>query len=400
MTKRDAAAVAKILRELAQRMELEGGNPYRARAYARAADNLTLSPLPLDQLIAEGRLKEIPGIGDALEAVIAKIYETGQHSGLEAMREKAPAGVLEMLRIPGLKADRIRKLYSDLGIDSVAALEEAARTDRLKTLKGYGPAFQAKVLQGIEMMRRPQGRHLHRAAAALEYAANEIARTEPDWTNITPAGDFRRGCELIGDLSLVVIDPQHRGETKTVTHGELTVHLAAPESFGIALLLATGSEAHLGALTKLARKKSLTLDAKGLHKGKRIVAQTREEDIYAALGLPFIPPELRETGEEVQEASKGKLPILVTQDDLYGVLHAHTTESDGADTLKDMADATRERGYAYLGLTDHSQTAHYAAGLKPEEIAVQQKEIDRVNKRTNNKFHVFKGIESDILGDG
>src|SRR5579872_3395947 len=156
----DAAAVAKILRELAQRMELEGGNPYRARAYARAGDNLALSALPLGQLIEEGRLEEIPGIGDALAAVITRIHRTGEHSGLEAMRQRAPAGVLEMLRIPGLKADRIRKLHADLGISSVAELEHAARSGRLKMHKGYGPAFQAKVLQGIEMSRGAKGRHI------------------------------------------------------------------------------------------------------------------------------------------------------------------------------------------------------------------------------------------------
>lgn len=400
MAKPDAAAVAKMLRELGQRMELEGGNPYRARAYARAAENLSLSPEPLDRLIKEERLTEIPGIGEAIAAVVTKIYETGQHSGLEAMREKAPEGVLEMLRIPGLKADRIRKLYTDLGINSVAALEEAARTDRLKTLKGYGPAFQAKVLQGIAMSRQPQGRHLHRAAAAIQYATNEIARAHPNWTNVTPAGDFRRGCELIRDLALVAVDPKHRGDTKTITHGELTVHLASPKNYGIALLLATGSEQHVEALTKLAKKKGMTLDASGLHKKSRTIAQATEADIYAALGLPFIPPELRETGDEVQLAESGKLPTLVTQDDLHGVLHAHTTESDGSDTLKDMADATRQRHYQYLGLTDHSQTAHYAGGLKADEVEAQQKEIDRLNKRSGKGFHVFKGIESDILADG
>src|SRR3954447_10277444 len=144
MTRPDAIAVAKMLRELGQRMELEGGNPYRARAYARAAENLSLSPEPLDRLIKEERLKEIPGIGDAVAAVITNIHETGQHAKLEAMREKAPQGVLAILRIPGLKADRVRKLCTDLGIASVEALEEAARSDRLATLKGYGPAFQAK----------------------------------------------------------------------------------------------------------------------------------------------------------------------------------------------------------------------------------------------------------------
>ena len=157
---------------------------------------------------------------------------------------------------------------------------------------------------------------------------------------------------------------------------------------------------HIASLRKLAQKQGMTLNADGLRKKSRMLAQATEEDIYEALGLPFIPPELRETGEEVQIALKGKLPELVTQDDLHGVLHAHTTESDGADTLKDMADATRQRGYDYLGLTDHSQTAHYAGGLKPDEVAAQQIEIERLNKRIGAKFHVFKGIESDILGDG
>jgi DNA polymerase (family 10) len=400
MVKPDAAAVAKILRELAQRMELESGDPYRARAYARAAENLSLIPQPLDHLIREDRLTEIPGIGEAIAAVITKIHQTGHHSGLDAMREKVPESVLEMLHIAGLKPDRIRKLYTDLGIDSVEALEKAARNDKLKTLKGYGPAFQAKVIRGIEMSRRPQGRHLHRAATAIAYATNEIARVHTDWTNITPAGDFRRGCELVSDLALVAVDPRHRGEPNTMTHGELTVHLAAPERYGITLLFATGSDQHIDALAKLAQKRGMALDAKGLRRKSRIVASATEESIYKALGLPFIPPELRETGEEVQQAVKGNVPILVTRDDLHGILHAHTTESDGADRLRDMAEATHERGYAYLGLTDHSQTAHYAGGLKPDEVPAQQKEIDKFNKRLGKNFHVFKGIESDILGDG
>jgi DNA polymerase (family 10) len=400
MARHDAGAVAKILHELAQRMQLEGGNPYRARAYARAADNLALSLLPLDQLVAEGRLKEIPGIGNALAAVIKKLYETGHHSGLEAMRQKIPEDVLEMLRIPGLKPERIRKLHTDLGISSVAALEKAARSNRLKTLKGYGPAFQAKVLQGIEMSRRPQGRHLHRAAAAIDHAAREITRAHPDWTGVIPAGEFRRGCELVGSLSFVAIDPKHHGDTETLKHGGLTIHIAAAGRYGIALLLATGSGQHIEALQRLAQKKGMTLNESGLRKKGQVIAKTEEGDIYEALGLPFIAPELRETGEEVQAALKRRLPELVTQDDLHGVLHAHTIDSDGADTLKEMAHATRQRGYAYLGLTDHSQTAHYADGLKPDEVAAQQIEIERLNKRAGTKFHVFKGIESDILGDG
>jgi DNA polymerase (family 10) len=400
MAKPDAAAVAKTLQELAQRMELEGGNPYRARAYARAAENLSLSPEPLDRLIKEGRLTEIPGIGDAIAAVITKLHQTGQHSGLQAMREKTPEGVLSMLRIPGLKTDRIRKLYTDLGIESVEALEEAARSDRLKSIKGFGPAFQAKVLQGIEMSRRPQGRHIHRAAAAIAYASAEVERMHPDWQQITPAGEFRRACELVSSLSLVAVDPKLRGKDKTEQGDQLTIHVTSRERYGIALLLATGSDQHIEALRARAAKRGCTLDENGLHKKSRLLASKAEQEIYAALGLPFIAPELRETGTEVERAAAGELPELVTAENLRGVLHAHTNESDGADTLEEMAKATRQRGYAYLGLTDHSQTAHYAGGLKADEVLAQQKQIEKLNKRLGAKFHVFKGIESDILGDG
>src|SRR5882757_261245 len=401
MAKLDAAAVSKLLRELAQRLELAGDNPYRARAYGRAADNLALSPLPLERLVAEGRLTEIPGIGDALAGVITQLHETGHHPRLEAMREDLPAGVLDMLRIPGLRRERVRKLYKELGIASAADLEDAARSGRLAATKGFGAAFQAKVLQGLEISRGPQGRHLHRADAALRFAADAIAREHPDWVDLTPAGEFRRGSELVGTLSLVAVDPHLTGADRTIEQGDqLVVHVAAPARFGIALLLATGSDAHLKALGALARRKGLSLDTEGLSKKGRIVAERTEEEIYAALGLPFIAPELRESGEEVRLALDGELPELVTQADLRGVLHAHTTESDGSDSLEDMAEATLQRGYAYLGLTDHSQTAHYAGGLKVEEVAAQQRAVDRINKRYGATFHVFKGIESDILGDG
>jgi DNA polymerase (family 10) len=191
------------------------------------------------------------------------------------------------------------------------------------------------------------------------------------------------------------------GEDRTVQQGEeLVVHVTRPERYGIALLRATGSDAHLHALRKVARRKKLALQAEGVMKGDRMVAQRTEDEIYAALGLPYIAPELRETGKEVELAVAGKLPELVTQADLRGVLHAHTTESDGSDSLEDMAEAARHRGYAYLGLTDHSQTAHYAGGLKVEEVAAQQRAVDRLNKRYGARFHVFKGIESDILDDG
>jgi len=396
-----AADISRLLRELGDHMALQGGNPYRSRAYSRAADSLALSTVPIDQLIQEHRLKEIPGVGDALAAVITKLHETGEHPRLEKMRTETPQGVLDMLRLPGLRPDRIKKLYADLGIASVADLEEAARNDRLKSTKGFGPAFQAKVLQGIEMSRRPQGRHLHRAADAFGYATAELARSHPDLTMMTPAGEFRRGLELVSSLVLVAVDPHLKGMNRTITAGDsLTVHVSSKDRYGITLLLATGSAEHVEALRIVAESKGCTLDENGLHNKNRILAAKTEEDIYEDLGLPFIPPELRETGAEVQMALEHKLPELVTGKDIRGVLHAHTTGSDGADTLEDMAQATKSRGYAYLGLTDHSQTAHYAGGLKPDEVKAQQKQIEMLNKAFGARFRVFKGIESDILPDG
>ena len=401
MPRLTAPQISQLLREIGDRMALQGGNPYRARAYNRAAENLSLSTVPIERLIAESRLTEIPGVGEALAAVITKLHETGDHPNLGKMRTETPEGVLEMLRIPGLRPDRIKKLHTQLGISSLAELEEAAKTDRLKAIKGLGPAFQAKVLQGIEMSRRPQGRHLHRAAAAFAYAEAELARTHPHLAIITPGGEFRRGCELIGALVLVAVDPDMQGENDTITAGDnLTIHVTTSKRYGVTLLHATGSDQHVAALKIVAKHKNMSLDDKGLRKGNSIIASQTEEEIYDALGLPFIAPELRETGKEVELALDNALPALVSDKDIRGILHAHTTESDGADTLEAMAKATRNRGYAYLGLTDHSQTAHYAGGLKPDEVRAQQKQIEKLNSKLGARFRVFKGIESDILPDG
>lgn len=401
MARMNAAEIARLLREMGRRMQLESGNPYRAKAYLRAADNLALTTLPVDRLIAEDRLTGIPGIGDALAGVIKQLHETGRSPKLDALRAEVPEGVLEMLGVPGLSTDRIRKLHRELGIASLAALEDAARSGQLAATKGFGPAFQAKVLQGLEMSRRPQGRHLHRAAQALDYAAAQLTRTHPDLRRITPSGDFRRGCELIGELSLVAIDPRAPAKNTEIEAAEgLSVQLTSEDRFGITLLLTTASERHVAALRGLAQNKGFTLDAGGLRRGSKIIAARSEEEIYGALGLPFIAPELRETGEEVDLASKGELGELVRDQDIRGVLHVHTERSDGTKPLEVMVQAARDRGYGWLGVTDHSQTASYAGGLKEADVRQQQREVDALNRRLGASFHVFKGIESDILADG
>jgi DNA polymerase (family 10) len=361
----DAPDVAELLREFARRTALRGGNPYRARAYARAAESLGALAAPLDRLVREGRLREIPGVGEAIGGVIGRLHETGSHPTLEAMREELPAGALEMLEIPGLRPDRVLKLHKLLGICSLAELEQAAREDRLRNVKGLGAALQARTLQGIETLRGAEGkRHLHRAAALLRSAEQHLRRAHPHLERITAAGAFRRGCELVSDLSLVVEANGAAG--RGITSGsQLTIHLTDSVHYGVTLLHATGSPAHVEQLKSLAREKGLLLDETGLHRGRKVIARLSEQEIHAALDLPFIEPELREGTDEIELAVQGKLPRLVADCDIRGILHAHTDRSDGASTLEVMAEATRKRGYSYFGVADHSRSAHYAHGLLP-----------------------------------
>ena len=218
---------------------------------------------------------------------------------------------------------------------------------------------------------------------------------------MTPAGEFRRGCELVGKLSLVAeLRKLTRGRETIATSDELTVHLTDARHYGATLLHATGSAAHVEELRLLAVASGMRLDEGGLRRGRKMVAAAAEEDIYAALGLPLIPPELREGSGEIPRGLAGKLPVLVTDGDLRGILHAHTDRSDGVDTLQAMAEATRARGYEYFGVTDHSRSAHYAGGLSIEDIKEQHAEIDRLNRKYAGGFHLLKGIEFDILPDG
>jgi DNA polymerase (family 10) len=216
---------------------------------------------------------------------------------------------------------------------------------------------------------------------------------------VTIAGDFRRGCELVVDLALVAEAPRSDGERTARNSSGLKIHLTDRKHFGAALLRATGSSDHLDQLRNLAASKGMRLEADGLHEDRNLVAGT-EEDIYRALGLPFIEPELREGRGEIERALKDKLPELVTDRDLHGILHCHTDASDGTETLESMAKATRQRGFQYFGVADHSKSAHYAGGLSIEQIEEQHREADRLNKAFGKDFRILKGIESDILVDG
>ncbi|MEY9127616.1 helix-hairpin-helix domain-containing protein [Bradyrhizobium yuanmingense] len=395
----DARGVASLLREYAQRTALRGGNPYRAKAYSRAADSLAALAVPLDVLVAEDRLTEIPGVGNAIADIVTKLHKTGSHPSLEKLRKEIPAGVLEMLAVPGLRPEKVLRLYKNLGIGSLSELEAAAQDDRIKKAKGLGAALQTKILQNLAIAKIGQGRlHLHRAAALLAQAKDSIRKSRPELKRVTIAGDFRRGCELVGDLAIVA-EAAKPDNTSTPSADGLQIRVSDRKHFGAALLFATGSASHIEQLQALAAERGMQLEPDGLHKGRTLIAG-EEAEIYRALGLPFIDPELRDGRGEIEAALKGKLPKLVTDQDLRGILHCHTDASDGTETLETMAKATRQRGFEYFGVADHSKSAHYAGGLSDEEIAQQHLEADRLNKRFGKDFRILKGIESDILADG
>ena len=396
----EARQVAKLLREYSQRTALRGGNPYRAKAYSRAADSLAALAIPLNRLIEEDRLTEIPGVGEAIADIITKLHRTGSHPSLEKLRKEIPAGVLEMLTVPGLRPEKVLRLHKDLAIASLAELEAAARDDRIRKAKGLGASLQTKILQNLAIAKSGEGQlHLHRAAALLEHAQASLAKVRPDLKRVTVAGDFRRGCELVADLALVAQAGKEEDAPAALNSSGLKVHVTDRKHFGATLLHATGSAEHLGQLRTLAERKGMTLQANGLRKDRRLIAAT-EEDIYDALGLPFIEPELREGRREIERALKGELPKLVTDRDLRGILHCHTDASDGTESLETMANATRKRGFQYFGVADHSKSAHYAGGLSLEQIEEQHREADRLNRKFGKEFRILKGIESDILTDG
>ncbi|MGX5829993.1 PHP domain-containing protein [Mesorhizobium sp. 43Arga] len=398
MAKIDPRTVASLLREYAHRTSLRAGNPYRTRAYLRAADSLTTLSQPLDRIIAAGALTKIPGIGDAIAAIVTKLHETGMHPSLQKLREEVPAGVMELFAIPGLRPDKILKLHQALGVNSLAELEAAAKEDRIRPGKGLSAALQTKVLQNLAIARSGETQlHLHKAAALLEHAVVSLKQEHPEFSRVEIAGDFRRGCELVSDLALVALGEE---PTPEVEQSTLRLVVADKKHFGASLLEASGSADHFEQLKMFAAESGFALKVDGLYRGRKLIASATEEEIYQALGLQFIEPELREGRDEIERAARQELPALVRDDDLHGILHSHTTASDGTETLEAMVDATRKRGFEYFGVADHSQSAHYAGGLTLPEIAEQHHEADRLNERYAGKFRILKGIEADILADG
>jgi DNA polymerase (family 10) len=415
----NAAEAAAVLSEIAMLMEIVGGDPFRARAFSNAARRLEGSGADIAALARAGELTRIPGIGEGIAGTLEELVRTGR-SGLHArLVSETPVGLYDLMRIKGLGTKKIRALYSELGIDSLDALEEAARAGRIATLSGFGAKTEATILEGAAFVRQTRGkRRIDRAMELAERLAEHI-RALPNVAAAEIAGELRRRMEIVASIDLVAAtdrasdtlaafralgehtagagEREGRAEIRFSDGFAARLACVPADHFGAALAVWTGSEAHVQALEARAAERGHTLTAAGLAG----VKTPTEEALYDALGLAWVPPELREGWGEVEAAARGTLPRLVERADLRGTFHCHTTASDGKATLAEMAEGARAQGWSYLGIADHSQAASYAGGLTPAAVKKQHREIDAWNsERGKGGFRLFKGTEADILADG
>jgi len=411
--------VAAILEEIALLLELSGENPFKARAYINVARQILQSEADIALLVKEKRLRELKGVGEALEQKITELVTTGQLKYHQELRSKFPNSLFDLFKIPSLGAKRIKTLYEDLDVKTLGELEYACTENRLLTLKGFGPKMQQKVLEGLAFAKRHQGMYLISTAREAAEALRKHLQGAKSLSRVEIAGSLRRHKEIVKDVDLLASgsNPEavmthfvkapgvetvtNRGETKSsvvLTSGiAVDLRVVSNKQFPYALAHFTGSKDHNVAMRQRAKERDLKLNEYGLFKGEKTIIPCKDEgEIYAALDLPYIPPELR---EDMGEFETDLLPNLVQRDDLIGVMHCHSTYSDGKNSIEEMTAAAKDLGYQYIGFADHSQTAAYAGGLRPADINRQHNEMERIETKLDG-IRILKGIESDILGDG
>jgi DNA polymerase (family 10) len=416
------ADIAAAFEEIADLLELGNDNPFRIRAYRNAAR--IVGDLRFDvaaRLAADGELPKLAGIGEDLAAKMREIAASGSCRALEKLRRRFPAGITELLRLPGLGPRRVQALYGELGIGSLAALQRAARDGRLRAVAGFGEKTEQRVLEAVAARLSKQRRFKRAVAAQYAEPLAEALRRAAGAREVAIAGSYRRMKETVGDLDfLVSAAPGNRvierftacGEVKDVlASGETraSVRLAgglqadlrvvAPQSFGAALHYFTGSKAHNIAIRKLGQAGGLKINEYGVFRGTRRIAGKSEASVYAAVGLPWIAPELREDQGEIEAARRGELPRLVELADLRGDLHAHTRATDGRNSVREMALAAKVRGLEYLAITEHSRSETLTHGLDAARLGRQIDEIERLDRELRG-IVLLKGIEVDILEDG
>jgi DNA polymerase (family 10) len=416
--------IARVFEQVADLLEIQSESPFRVRAYRAAARTVRSLGEPAAAIVAregEPALTRLPGIGKDLASKIGELLRTGDLTVRRELVAKVPEGVVELMQIPSLGAKRAHLVYEELGVATVAELEEAARTGRLRAVRGFGDKLVATILEGCAMRKAAAGRT--KLAEAEAYVAPLLVhlRGARGLDALEVAGSFRRRRETVGDVDILAgsNDPAAvaarlfsypeitrvlaRGETKcavVLRSGlQIDVRIVAPESFGAALHYFTGSKAHCIAVRALGMKRGLKINEYGVFRGDQRVGGRTEADVFHAIGLPWIPPELREDSGEIAAAREGRLPELVELAEIKGDLHLHTTATDGRDDLEAMIAACEARGYEYVAITDHTRAVRVAGGMDRAGFREQARAIARIRRRAPG-LTILHGAEVDILGDG
>jgi DNA polymerase (family 10) len=414
--------IADIFDRLAMLLEIENANRFRVRAYRNAARTIRTMPQSLPEMLENGAdLSKLPTIGKDLALKIKEIVETGELSILVETEKKTPGSLADLLKLPGLGPKRIQVLYERLGIKNFEDLRKAVQLGRLSTIPGFGAKIQQQLSEALVKHREQDRRVLLVTAEQIGEHIKQYLKANRNVMNVVIAGSYRRRKETVGDLDIVVASDKHvsvinhftkytnvaqvlsKGKTRStiLLHSGIQVDLrvVSARSFGAALIYFTGSKAHNISLRKLAQKNGLKLNEYGIFKGSKPMDCSTEESIYAHLGLAFIEPELRENIGEIKAAKSRTLPKLVTLEDIRGDLQCHTKASDGTNTIEEMTEAAKARGYFYLAISEHTKSLKIAHGLDAKQLAHQIEQIDRLNEK-NVGIRILKSAEVEILEDG
>ena len=414
--------IARILDEMGTLLEVRGENPFRCRAYHNASQALKGLPSDLSGMIQDGSLAEVQGIGETMLKKIIELSTTGRLESYEKLRQATPLGLVALLRVPGLGPKKIKTLHEDLKVESLADLRAAGEAGKIAGLKGFGEKTQVKILEGISFIESVGDRVLQNRARRLVTPILNAVRAHPNVIRAEVCGSLRRRGETIGDLDILfsagdpapVLDHFVKlpDVASVLAHGptKASVRLldgvqcdlrgVEDSQYPFALHYFTGSKTHNIAMRRRALAQKATLNEYALVGPDGPIPCETEADLFRALGLSYIPPELREDAGEIEAARRNALPELVTLADLTGTFHCHTDWSDGGATLEEMAQGAQAAGLEYLGIADHSRAAAYAGGLSIDRVRSQWEAIDALNLTYKGKFHLFKGTECDILPDG
>jgi DNA polymerase (family 10) len=416
------AQIAEIFNNVADILDMEGENTFRIRAYRTAAMSVASFSQSLADIVTRGEeIPKLQGIGKDIEGKIVEIVKTGKLKQLDELEKKVPASLIELMKLPGLGPKKVKVLFDKLHIETFDQMEKAARDGKIAGLKGFGEKTEQKILHEIEQKKGIEKQNLLSTTAQAADDLIKYLKKIKGIDKVEPAGSFRRQKETVADLDILVTcgnadevmkkftqydqvqNVVATGPTKTTvllkSGLQVDVRAVPDESYGSAMVYFTGSKAHNIALRKIGIKKKLKVNEYGLFKGKKSIAGKTEEEVYAALGLKWMEPELREDRGEIEAAAKGKLPKLITLKDIRGDLHLHTTATDGHNSLEEMAKAAKEKGYEYIAITEHTQRVAVAGGLSAKAMLKRFEEFETVMSKVKG-LKILKSAEVDILEDG